>query len=640
MTSHTTQKRRSPPSLVVAAARCAVRGALRPYLRKKNIAFVAVLHVPAGTCEYYKWATEALLADPMPVDAEFNDLVTVMALYEHAVDARSLFVRYRQARQIVLITERLERVPLETKATADIVTEIAPPTSEHFLAAAKVIELPGMTPEIAELMKGFTFDTIAAACRGRRPLASVVRHLRRAVVEVETEKPKPGSVKPAGPRLEDLEGYGHAKTWGLQLGDDLRAWKAGELAWEDVDRGMLLYGPPGTGKTSYAKALSNSCGVALVIASAARWQSAGHLGDFLNAMRASFAEATKLAPAILFVDEFDSFGDREASGDQHHRDYRRQAVNGMLECLDPVEGREGVVVVGATNDPSVIDRALLRSGRLETIIEIPLPDAAARVAILRHHLRGVKLVGDLDRFVSATINWSGADIEKVAREARRISRRQNAVLSEDLILAAMPPRYVLRESELRHSAIHEAGHAIVGVVLGCDILDHVKIARDVAIGPAVQSVGSTAFEKENGRIITVEYYDDRIAMLLGGIAAETLVYGSHSNGAGGAPSSDLLLASDTATRIERHYGFGEALSVELGKGERPLEFLRCRDPELRRLVDARLKAQFDRATAILSERSRELDLLAEQLFVNGYATGEEVRALCQARSGDTASVAP
>lgn len=640
MSSYTSRKRGSPPSLIVAAARCAVRSALRPYLQRKNIAFVVVLHVPAGTCEYYKWATEALLADPMPVDAECNDLVNVMALYDHAVDARSLFVRYRQARQIVILTERPEHVPLETKATADLVTEIAPPTAEHFLAAAKVIDLPGMTPGLAELMTGFSFDIIAAASRGRRPLASVARHLRRAVVEEETEKPKPEPTKPVGPRLEELEGYGQAKTWGLQLGDDLRAWKAGELAWEDVDRGMLLYGPPGTGKTSYAKALANSCEVSLVVASAARWQSAGHLGDFLNAMRASFAEAKKLSPSILFVDEFDSFGDREASGDQHHRDYRRQAVNGMLECLDPVEGREGVIVLGATNDPSGIDRALLRSGRLETIIEIPLPDAAARVAILRHHLRGATLVGDLDRFVSATINWSGADIEKVARDARRISRRQNAPLSVDLILAAMPPRYVLREGELRHSAIHEAGHAIVGVILGCDILDYVSIARDAAIGPAVQSVGSTAFEKENGRIITVEYYDDRIAMLLGGIAAETLVYGTHSNGAGGAPSSDLLLASDTATRIERHYGFGEALSVELGKGDRPLEFLRNRDPELRRLVDVRMKAQFDRATAILLERSRELDLLAEQLFVNGYVTGEEVRALCHTKSRNTASVAP
>lgn len=357
-------------------------------------------------------------------------------------------------------------------------------------------------------------------------------------------------------------------------------------------------------------------------------------------MRSSFAEAKKLSPCILFIDEFDSFGDRDGGGDDHHRDYRRQSINGLLECLDPSEGREGVVVIGATNDPSGIDRALMRSGRLETQIEIPLPDAPARIAILRHHLRDIPVDGDLVRFVSATTNWSGADIEKVARDARRLARRHGKMLTEDLLLEAMPPRYVLSEAELRHSAVHEAGHAIVGVVLGCDILRGVSIAREAVIGVAVQSVGSTVFEKREGVISTVEFYDDKIAMLLGGIAAETLVYGRHSNGAGGAVSSDLAIASDTATRIERHYGFGEALSVDLGRGERPLEYLRDRDPELRRIVDARLNAQFERATALLSERSTELELLAAQLFVRGHVGGDEVRALCKVEAKDIASVAP
>ncbi|WP_075290213.1 phage head closure protein [Pararhizobium arenae] len=382
-------------SFVVAAARCGTTNALRPFLVPREAAFVAILHVPEGTCEFYKRAAHALIAEPMPIDEAFNELAVVVALYDRAVDASTVFKQYRYGRQIVLVTEKLEHVPLETIASADIVREIKPPTPVHFMAAARDVGLRGVTPEIAEFFTEFSFDVLAAVVRGNRPVASVVRHLKR--MKFEKAKADAVPVKPKGPGLEGMSGYGDAKTWGLQLAEDLRAWKAGELEWEDVDRGMLLHGPPGTGKTSFAKALANTCDVNLVVASAARWQAAGHLGDFLKAMRSSFAEAKRNAPSILFVDEFDSFGDREGGGDDHHRDYRRQAINGMLECLDPAEGREGVVVVGATNNPSGIDRALLRSGRLEKVIEVPLPDAVARGAILKHHLRDAELKGDVQR---------------------------------------------------------------------------------------------------------------------------------------------------------------------------------------------------------------------------------------------------
>ncbi|WP_245494491.1 ATP-binding protein [Rhizobium ruizarguesonis] len=124
---------------------------------------------------------------------------------------------------------------------------------------------------------------------------------------------------PSGPRLEELEGYGDARDWGLALADDIRGWQRNEIRWSEVDRGILLSGPPGSGKTLFASALARTCGIEIVATSVSRWQSAGHLGDMLRAMRMSFQEAAAKRPCVLFLDELDSIGDRAAfRGDHVH----------------------------------------------------------------------------------------------------------------------------------------------------------------------------------------------------------------------------------------------------------------------------------------------------------------------------------
>lgn len=623
------------PNLILAVAKCGIRHMLRPFLRE-GTAFVALLLCKEDDIEYYRKAASALLENPMPVDENGCDLVAVLAITADSFEARSVYTRFRYARRIVLITNKLDGLPSDLIASADLVSDIAPPTPAHYRAGAREAKVAGMTAEIAEFLAPLPFDTVATAFRVSRPLAASIRHLLRAQ---EAAKAVPAPAKPSGPRLEDMAGYGAARDWGIQLSEDLHAWKAGELAWEDIDRGALLYGPPGVGKTSYARALAATCGIDLVLASAARWQAKGHLGDYLRAMRGAFDEARKKAPCILVVDEFDSFGDRDApTSDDHHRDYRRQVINGLLECLDPAEGREGVIIVGATNNPHVIDRALLRSGRLETLIGIPLPDDHARVEILRHHLKDRSIGGDLSRFISVTRGWSGADLEKLARDARRLARRRKVAVTEDLLMEVMPARHVFNAAELRYTAVHEAGHAIIGVLLACDTLTSVHIERDVPLHGSRLVVGLAQFEPDDRAAKTAVYYDTRIAMLLGGIAAETLVYGCGSDSAGGDPSSDLAIASDIATRLERHFGLGESLSVELGSGTRPLEYLRDRDPELRRLVDARLKVQFERATALLTDHRADLDRLVEMLVTKYRVEGAEVRALLSSTPRKTASV--
>lgn len=167
---------------------------------------------------------------------------------------------------------------------------------------------------------------------------------------------------------------------------DLELWREGDLTWPEMSTKLLLSGPPGTGKTTFARALCNTLQVPLLVTSVANWLEPGFLGDVLQRMSAAFAQASKHAPAILFIDEIDNIGSRSSAGARQHDDYWVSLINRLLELLDGAAKTEGVVIVGATNLPEKIDPALLRSGRLETHVRIPLPDVETLTGILIHHL--------------------------------------------------------------------------------------------------------------------------------------------------------------------------------------------------------------------------------------------------------------
>ncbi|MCR6499094.1 ATP-binding protein [Shinella sp. CPCC 101442] len=195
-------------------------------------------------------------------------------------------------------------------------------------------------------------------------------------------------------RVETLSGYDEAQDWALDLKADLQLWRDGGLDWSEMSTKLILSGPPGTGKTTYARALCNSLQVPLLVTSVASWLEPGYLGDVLKRMSKAFEMARENAPVILFIDEIDNIGSRSASRREQHDDYWCSLINRLLELLDGASKTDGVIVVAATNLPEKIDPALLRSGRLEKHVAIPLPDTEALAGILAHHL-GDDLAGVL-----------------------------------------------------------------------------------------------------------------------------------------------------------------------------------------------------------------------------------------------------
>ncbi|MBY5545975.1 AAA family ATPase [Rhizobium leguminosarum] len=417
-------------------------------------------------------------------------------------------------------------------------------------------------------------------------------------------------------RLLDVsKGFGEASVWAEALKRDLEDWRQGKLPWAEVDKGCLLYGPPGTGKTRFAAALAAHCGLHLEATSIPKWQSFkdGDLGDMLKAMYQAFNAAKENAPCLLFLDEFDAIGDR-AKFPSRHETYSTTVVNALLECLDGTEGREGVIVLGACNYPERIDPALLRSGRLEKHVRFPLPDATARGEILEFHLPNLAGDAALKEVGARLPGKSGADLERLAREARRIARKESrdVNISDVRALVQVPPP--LDAKTLYRVAIHEAGHALVTHALLLGKIERVEIYDNVEnFATIMDANGGTFMQRPSHEFLTRWDAMKIITSDLAGAAAEDLIFGHRSNWSTGNQTSDFAKATTMAIRMVTEYAFGNSLyflpgSVDMTSSPKLWEDLALRDD-----VTEILQEQYQRARDMLDGLKPTLLKLADAL---------------------------
>ncbi|MGO8047040.1 AAA family ATPase [Rhizobium johnstonii] len=462
-----------------------------------------------------------------------------------------------------------------------------------------------LTDEQAAVIAKQPSERMEAIFRRDQPASRAAMKLLKATPEVSGAE-----------RLLDVtKGFGEASLWAEALKKDLADWRQGKLRWAEVDKGCLLYGPPGTGKTRFAAALADHCGLHLEATSIPRWQSYkdGDLGDMLKAMYQAFAAAKENAPCLLFLDEFDAIGDR-AKFPSRHETYSTTVVNALLECLDGTDGREGVIVLGACNYPERIDPALLRSGRLEKHVKFPLPDAVARGEILEFHLP--TLAGDaaLKEIGARLPGKSGADLERLARDARRLARKEarDVNISDVRSQAKVPPQ--LDAKTLYRVAIHEAGHALVTRALLLGRIERVEIYDNVEnFATTFDANGSILIEAPHREFLTRWEAMKIITSDLAGAAAEDLIFGHRANWSTGNDGSDFAKATTLAIRMVTEYAFGNSLyflpgSVDLRSAPKLWEDLALRDD-----VTEILQEQYQRAKDMLDAFKPDLLKLADAL---------------------------
>ncbi len=457
-----------------------------------------------------------------------------------------------------------------------------------------------------------------------------------SIMSIGRSKAKLYSTERPSTTFDDVAGYDGVKLEISEVVDFLKTPARFKDIGARIPKGILLVGPPGTGKTLLARAVAGEAGVPFMSVSGSDFMEM-FVGVGASRVRDLFATARKQAPAIVFIDEIDSIGRKRGAGLGGGHDEREQTLNQMLSEMDGFDPTEGIVVMAATNRPDILDAAILRPGRFDRQIVVPLPDLEERLPILRVHCKDKRIdpTVDLGKVARGTPGMSGADLANLVNEAALHAVRRGSEIIQNVDFEASRDRVLMgqrRESlvlsgpEKERVAFHEAGHAVVAYVLA-----EADPVHKVTILPTGLALGVTMqLPMEERHIHPRQHIEDTLAVRMGGRAAELLVYGDLSTGA----ANDLVGNTELARKMVREWGMSDRVGpmawgsqgqVFLGE-----DLMHTRDysEHTSQIIDDEveliLRAQEQRALEALSRHRGGLDAVARGLLDEETIDGETV----------------
>ena len=446
--------------------------------------------------------------------------------------------------------------------------------------------------------------------------------------------------------FSDVAGVEEAKEEVSELVDFLRDPAKFQKLGGKIPRGVLMVGSPGTGKTLLARAIAGEAKVPFFTISGSDFVEM-FVGVGASRVRDMFEQAKKHAPCIIFIDEIDAVGRHRGAGLGGGHDEREQTLNQLLVEMDGFEGNEGIIVIAATNRPDVLDPALLRPGRFDRQVVVPLPDIRGREQILKVHMRKIPLDRDVEPNVIArgTPGFSGADLANLVNEAalfaaranrRTVDMEQFEKAKDKIMMGSERRSMVMSDDEKRLTAYHEAGHAIVGLL----VPSHDPVYK-VTIIPRGRALGVTMFLPEEDRYsYSKERLESQISSLFGGRIAEELIFGPESVTTGA--SNDIQRATELARNMVTRWGLSEKLGPLTYSEEEGEVFLGHSvtqhktvsdqtqdliDEEVRNIIDR----NYRRSTQILEEQEQKLHVMAGALIRYETIDTEQIKDIMEGR---------